>query len=809
MFKNYLKIAFRSFKKHQGYSFINILGLALGLACAILMAAFVYYELSYDRHHERENRIYRIGCQYGPGSESRGAYTAPPMAKAMRNEFPEIEHIARLSLWPSNSLVSFEDKRFLEKGIIDADAAVFDVFTIPFIWGDAGSALLEPYSIVITQNTSQRYFGDENPLGRTLRIDNQKNEYLITGVVENCPSTSHFQFDMIISLVTDVFSRSERWMSHTYFTYIVLDENASPAQLEAKFPDFILRHYSAQFFADTGMSYSEYLKDENHYYGYWLQPLRDIHLNAAINDNLPNKGNRMYNYVFSLIAFFILLLACINFMNLSTARFALRSKEVGVRKVLGSSRLQLVKQFMGESVLLSLTALVVALAGVGLFLPAFRQLAGRNLELAVFPLVWWVPALLGLALLVGLLAGSYPAFFLSSFQPVKTMQGTFSRRAKGFVPLRRVLVILQFSITIVIFLGTFVIYRQLTFISKAELGFNKEQVVVLHRSNSLGKEREPFKQELLKNSRILTVSSTNSLPGRHFDPNGHRLEGRPMTEEYTLFTMYGDPDFAELLDLTMAQGRYFSWELASDANSVVINETAARKLGLDEPLGKRFHKEFGGAKKGEFVTIVGVVKDIHFHSLHHEIQPMLIRFLPRNRGYYTSIKILPDDIPATLRFIKDTWSTFNGEQPCEYSWLDEDFAALYTKEQKSGQVFALFSLLAIVIASLGLLGLISFAAEQRTREIGIRKVIGASVSHIFFLLSREVVFLVMIATCIASPVAYLVMNRWLHNFAFRIHIQPQMFILTALVVLSVAILSISYRALKAAHTNPADAIKYE
>ena len=809
MFKNYLIIALRNFKRHKGFSFINILGLAIGLACTILIAAFVWYELSFDGYHEKAERIYRIGSQYGPGIESRGAYTAPPMAIAMSNEFPEIEHIARLSLWRSNNMVSFKNKRFLEKGIIQADAAVFDVFTIPFIWGDAKSALTEPYSLVITQHISRKYFGDENPLGRSLQIDDQENEYQITGVVENCPENSHFQFDMIGSLITDELSRSDRWMSHTYFTYIVLDENASPAQLEVKFPGFIERYYSAQFFEDTGMSYTEYLKDEKNYYGYWLQPLRDIHLNAAINDNLPTKGNRIYIYVFSLIAFFILLLACINFMNLSTARFAIRSKEVGVRKVLGSSRLQLVRQFMGESVLLSLFALLVALSGVWMVFPAFSRLTGRNLEFAFLPLVWLGPVFLGLALLVGLLAGSYPALFLSSFQPVKTMQGTFSRMAKSFVPLRRVLVILQFSITIVIFLGTFVIYRQLTFVRNAGLGFKKEQVVVLHRSSSLGQEREAFKQELLKNSHILTVSSTDSLPGRHFNPNGHRLEGRPLTEEYTLFTMYGDPDFTELLGLTMAQGRHFSWEIAADENAVIINETAARKLGLDEPVGKRFHKEFGGAKKGDFVTIIGVVKDIHFQSLHQEIQPMLIRYLPRYRGYYTSIKILPEDIPGTLRFIEDTWKRFSRKQPCEYSFLDADFAALYKKEQKSGQIFALFSLLAIAIACMGLLGLISFAAEQRTREIGIRKVIGASVANIFYLLSQEVAFLVMIATFIASPVAYFVMRRWLQNFAYRIDMSPQMFIVTALAVLSVAMLSISYQVLRAARTNPVDAIKYE
>ena len=810
MFKNYLKIAWRNIKRHRVFSFINISGLAIGIACSVLIAIFVSFELSFDGHHENADQIYRVGSQYGPTVDKRGAYTAPPMAEAMLQEFPEIEHVARLSLWANNYLVEHKEKSYLEKGIIYADASIFDVFTIPFTLGNPKKALTDPYTVVITRSIAQKYFGNENPLGKSLNFNNWKNDYKITGVVENCPRNSHFQFDMIISLVSTRSSRSDRWMQHTYFTYVVLQDGCAPSQLEAKFPDFIKRHYGPQFFADTGRSYDEHFQDENNYYGYWLQPLRDIHLSADIVDNLETKGDITYIYIFSSIALFILLIACINFMNLSTARFANRSKEVGMRKVLGSSKKQLVFQFLGESVLLSIIALVLALIVILIVLPAFSNLASRQLRLDLLSNFYILPLLIGFALFVGILAGSYPAFFLSSFQPVRTIKGSLNERVNGHLVMRRALVILQFSITIFIFLGTFVIYNQLKYVRDTKLGFDKEQVVVIHRANALRQQGDAFKQELLKYPNILTISNTDALPGRHFNPNGHRLEGRPLTEEDVLHTMYGDHDFVDLLDLEIVAGRYFSKDIVTDATSaVVINETAVKELGLTDPIGKRFHKEFGGAKKGEFVTIIGVLKDIHYHSLHHEIHPMLIRPLTGWGGFYTSVKVRPENFNKTIGLIEKTWKKFSGGQPFEYSFLDTDLDNLYRAEQSTGRIFAIFSSLAIFIACLGLFGLISFAAEQRTREIGIRKVLGASVSRIIYLLSKEVLILVSAATLIASPIAFYAMRKWLQSFAFRIEMSPLMFIMTALATLLIALLSVGYRAVKAASANPADALRYE
>ncbi len=599
-------------------------------------------------------------------------------------------------------------------------------------------------------------------------------------------------------------------MSHCYFTYVCLREGVKPSQLEVKFPVFILRHYGPQFLADTGVRLEDHIKDRDNYYGYRIQPLPNIHLNTHIKDNLSMKGNPVAIYAFFTIAVFILLIACINFMNLSTARFTHRSKEVGLRKVLGSSRKQLISQFLGESVVMSLTALAFSLLIVRIVLPVFGRLADRHLTINFVNDAYVFPILIGVALIVGILAGSYPAFFLSSFQPVRAVKGVLNERGKGHVNFRRALVILQFGITFAVIFGTLVISQQLRFFRQKNLGFDKDQVVVINRANDLGRKAESFKQELLRNPQIVVVSHTETLPGRHYNPNDHHLEGRPATEMPVLWTMYADPHFAELLDLEMTDGRYFSREIPSDMTSaVVINETAMKELGLEDPIGKRFDKDFGGAKKGEYVTIIGVVKDHHFQSLHHGILPMLIRPFSVDVWRYTSIKIRSEHISEALSLIEMAWLKFSGGMPFEYSFLDDDFDSLYKSEKRAGKLLSLFSSLAIFVACLGLFGLVSFTAEQRTKEIGIRKVLGASVSKIILLLSRELVLLVCVASLVAAPLGFLAMHKWLANFAYRIDLHPSLFMMTAVITLSIAVLTVSYRAIKAACANPADAIKHE
>ncbi|MCP4157561.1 MAG: FtsX-like permease family protein [bacterium] len=808
MFKNYIKIAVRNITRQKGYSFINITGLAIGLAVCILLFLWVQDELSFDKYHEKAQRIYRVGSQYQPAISSRGVYTAPPMAKVFVEEYPEILQAVRISPWQRNRLVAYKEKSFLEKGIMYADASLFDVFTIPFLHGDPKTALKKPGTIVLTKDMASKYFGEENPLGKTLKIDNREKEYLITGVVENCPANSHLQYRMIASLSTSKKSFSNSWMSHCYFTYIVLPEGYDPAELEARFPEFVKKHYGVMLKGENGISVEEFMKDKDNYYGYWLQPLSDIHLNARYSTNLKTRGNIIYIYVFSIIALFILLIACINFMNLATARAARRAGEVGLRKVMGASKPQLIRQFLSESVLFSMIAFVLALIFVEAVLPLFNTISGKQLEFGIFSDIQLFLSLLGITLLVGLMAGSYPALFLSSFQPAIVLKGKINANPKGKW-LRSGLVVFQFSISIIILLGAIVVYNQLQYVRDAPLGFDKENVVVVHRAYALDKQKETFKRELLRHGNIKVVSYTNSLPGRHFEPNGHKLEGEPAYREHQLQTMSADYDFAKLLNLELVEGRFFSPEITTDTSAVIINEAAVKELALENPIGKRFIKEFDDAKPGEFVTITGVLKDYHYSSFHHKIQPMLLRNLGDKRAGFVSVRIAATHTKKSLDLIEGAWQKFSGGQPFRYSFLDTDLETLYRKDQRTGQIFGVFFTLAIFTACLGLFGLASYTAAQRTKEIGIRKILGASVREIVVLLSGEFSKWVLIANIIAWPTAYIIMNKWLQNFAYRQEMELHHFLLAGLLTLVIALLTVAFQSIKASLANPVIALKYE
>lgn len=810
MLRNYLTIAIRNIRKQKGYSFINISGLAIGMAGCILIALFVFDELSFDKYHEKAGQIYRVGPQYGLSIDDRGAYTAPPMAAALKNEFPEIEQVARFSPWQRNRLVSYKDKQFLEMGLMWADSSIFDVFTIPFIEGNPTTALTQPYSLVFSKSTVLKYFGNENPIGKFISVDGNEDLFQITGIVEDCPANTHFQYDIIGSMETLNFSRTtDSWGSHCYFTYIVLQDNVSPSALEAKLPGFVKKYYGPYFFKEKGKTLMEYFSSENGYYGFWLQPLTDIYLNADIRTETSIRSDSKYIYIFSVIAMFILLIACINFMNLSTAKFSNRSKEVVVRKVLGSNRNQLIQQFVGESVLFSFIAMVIAVFLVYLFLPLFNNFSDKQIIFNIFSNYYIIPLLFGFAIMVGVLAGSYPAFFLSSLRPIRIFKGYADKKKSGNISTRRGLVIFQFVLSIIILSGTFIVYKQLDFMQNKELGFDKERVVVIHRAYSLGQKQNVFKKDLLQHSEIQCISSTDALPGRHFEPNGHLLEGQASTEGKLIYTMYSDDNYAKLLGLNLVEGRFFSNKFPSDSNAVIINEAAVKKLGLTNPIGKRFHKKFGNAKPGDFVNIIGVIKNINFHSLHHKIEPMLIRSLSGANGSYTSIRIAPGNIKETINFIEQKWNELTAGQPFVLTFLDDDLNIQYKAETKTGQIVSIFAILAIFIACLGMFGLISFTTEQRTKEIGIRKTLGANVSSIIYLLTKEIFVLVSIAIIVSFPVAFYLMRHWLENFAYRIVLSPLTFISTAIMILLISLLTVSYQAIKAARSNPINALRYE
>ncbi len=803
MLKNYLKVTLRNLRKNKVYSFINISGLAIGIACCILILLYVQNELSFDRYHRNSAQIYRVITQGKlADKEFRIAVSPPPMARALANEYPEVVQAVRLFKSHREVLVRYQQGMFNEERFFYADPAVFDVFTIALVQGDSKTALSQPNSLVISQSMAKKYFGEEDPIGKTISLDDSI-DFKITAVAENVPSNSHFHFDFLASFAALDLSQDPSWFNSCLYTYIVLPKNYPLHQLEAKFSELIRKYVGPQVQAGMGISIDNFFKLGNKF-GFFLQPLQAIHLHSNLDFELEPTSDVRYVYIFSAIAIFILLVACINFMNLSTARSSTRAKEVGVRKVLGSRRSQLIRQFLTESILLSSIALLFALALVELILPFFNNLTGKRLTIGFshWPIL---PAIIGMIMVVGILAGSYPSFFLSSFQPVTVMKGQ-PRAGLKSGRLRSVLVVSQFSISIILLVGTFIIYNQLEYIRNKKLGFDKEHIVVIERAGAVEKSRQAFKHALLQNHQVLNVTVSNYLPGRGFNMTGFKGEGASSDELEVINLWQGDHDFARALQLEMTAGRFFSAEDSADS-SIVINESAAKMFGFEEPVGKHLMTTVKG--EVEAYEVIGVVKDFHYESLHQKIRPMAIALLSEGRGNYISVRIGSENISKTLTFLEKTWQSFAPGQPFEYSFLDDDFDRLYRAEQRAGQIFTAFSVLAGFIACLGLFGLASFTAEQRTKEIGVRKVLGASLSSIITLLSKEFLKWVLIANIIAWPVSYYAMNRWLQNFAYRISIGPWVFLLAAFIALGIALLTVSFQSVRAALASPVDSLRYE
>lgn len=820
MFRNYLKIALRNLLKQKGYSLINIIGLAIGIACCFLIVLYVLDELSYDRHYDNADRIYRVAVKGMVGNqEINQAVSSALMAETLVQEYPEVLHATRLHYTP-NMLVRYEDKVFNESRFLWVDSNFFDVFSIQVLYGDRKTALKDHHTVVMTLETAQKYF--DNPADAIGKIVNYEDgtPYRVSGIIQNSPENSHFHYGMLSPLSSwEWGGRREFWLNHYMYTYILLGENSEPNQLEAKFPEFIRKYVAPHIQMGLGMSMDEF-KASGGLLEYYLQPLTDIHLHSNIDVELEPNSDIKYVYIFSLIALFILLIACVNFMNLATARSFSRAKEVGMRKVLGSDRLQLIRQFLLESVLLTFIALLIALVLVVFLLPYFNDIAGKQLAIHLSDLWFIVPILIGVAIVVGVLAGSYPAFFLASFQPVRVLKGSGTRRGSRKSHLRSALVVFQFTISIALFISTFIVYSQLKYVQEKRLGFNKENVLVVKRGWAIGQKPDgtlietpsdqtiidAFKHDLLQNPQIISVAGCGSLPGKEFSSGVFVPEGAPREEQHPMNWAFADYDYADALGLEIVEGRYFSREMASDTNAVVINEAAGRILGYEKPyVGKRVG--FPGNDQF-FLDIIGVVNDYHYESLHRPIDPLLIGLQNLYRTYI-AVRIYPHEIPQTIAFIEKTWLEYIPYKPFEYFFLDDDYGALYKAEQRTGELFGIFSVLAILIACLGLLGLASFTTAQRTKEIGIRKALGASVGNIVIKLSQEFTRWVLIANIIAWPLAWFFMNQWLHDFAYRIHIGLLPFLLAGLTALVIALLTISYQAVKAALSNPVEALRYE
>lgn len=811
MLKNYLKIAIRQLLRNKGYSIINILGLAVGLACCLLILLYVQDELNYDGFHEKADRIYRVALERKyPGRVSNYAFIPQSYAGTFQSELPEIENTTRLFSFPGSLTLRVGDQFYEEESSMWADSNFFEVFDFPLLQGDPSKVLTKPNSVLLTESTAKKYFGEDNPIGKVLDIPNNDNDLVVSGICADIPENSHFKFDLLQSSTRLGFLNEPNYINFSAYTYLVLKEGTKPELLEAKFPDLVVKYASGQVQRQFGVSYKEYQEKGNGYH-YFLQPLTDIHLHSQLESELRPNGSITRVYIFSIIALFILLIACINFMNLATARSTERAKEVGIRKTLGSERRQIAGQFLLEAILISFFSGFIAWILIGYLIPPFNALADKSLNPDTLMSWQFMPILILIILLVGLFAGSYPSIILSSFKPLEVLRGGLlsSKHGKG---LRNGLVIFQFVISVVLIVSTVVVYHQLEYVQRKELGFNKEHLVSIKGGGNLQTKTESFKEELLKLPDVTNVGGCNAMPGGYFFGISFRAEGE--NETLTGRGLIVDDNYLDCMQMEIVAGRSFSKQF-EDSLSVVINEAAVRELNLQNPVGKRLTTPEGflntNPEEPSNYTIVGVVKDFHFQSLHQTITPLFFVHSQRTQGLNNiiSLRIKPDDIPATISQAESIWKQFVPDQPFRYSFLDADLMELYGAEQTAQKVFTLFSFIAIFIACMGLLGLAAYVTQQRTKEIGIRKVLGASLASIIGLLSADFLKLVVIALVIATPVAWYFMDKWLDSFAYSISLSWWMFALAGLLAIGIAVLTVSYQSIRAALANPIKSLRNE
>ena len=785
MIKNYLKIALRNIKKHKWYSFINIAGLAIGMTCCILILLWVQDELSYDRFHENASDIYRVIQDINFTDHSTTwTITQGPLGPSLKKDFPEIINAARIT--GRGFRLTYNDRSF-DEAVGMADPSIFEMFTFPLMKGDPAAALSDPNSIVLTEKMAEKYFGDENPIGKTIKADN-KYDFLVTGVLKKIPLNSHLQFDFIIPFI---FGRElnytvDRWGNSQFRTYVQLQKGIPVQEVIQKISGYLYDKPTIE--KDARLN---------------LQPLIRIHLHSNYEFDSAH-GDITYVTIFSLVAFFILFIACINFMNLATARSGNRAREVGMRKVAGAHRTDIIKQFFGESILLAFIALVFALIIVKLLLPAFNNLAAKELSMNISGNLLGLLVLFGIALLTGIISGSYPAIFLSSFQPARVLKGSLQSGQKGSV-FRKILVVTQFTLTILLIICTVVVYNQLNYLRNKKLGYDKEHMIYMGMRGEMRAKFDTLKNELLKNSNILGITASSNVPtyGYSFSNSLWHWEGQNPDEETLMRAVFIDDDYFKTFGMEMAEGRSYSREFSTDATeAIIVNEEAVKAMKMKSPLGKRLSLNEHNFK------IIGVVKNYNFRSLRQKIDPLILIY-ERQASRALFAKLKSDNISQTIGYIEKIREKFAPGYPFNYHFLDEALDDLYRSEERIGTIFRYFSVLAIFISCLGLFGLASFMAEQRTKEIGIRKVLGATVSNIVLLLSKEFAKWVFVANVIAWPIAYYAVNKWLQGFAYRTTIGLWIFILAAVMVLFIALLTVSYQSFKAAMANPVNALKYE
>lgn len=802
MYRNYLTIAWRNLLKKRTYSAINIFGLALGIACCLLIFMYVDYERSFDNYHTKGDRIYRVihgSIGDAKSTESYWVWGNAPIGQALKDNFPEIDKVVQFS-GRSDILLSHGDITHQEEGVFFMDSTAFDVFSWKLVKGDPKTALAAPFSIVLTESTAKKYFGDEDPMGKSLKGSESSGrsdagEYLITGVMEDVPLNSHFRFNALLSMSTFRKSRPEiftEWGYVDFYTYFLGNEQFNQAQFEAKIPEFLKRQ----------------TKDPDSKYNIVVEPLKAMYLGTVCERQPGETGSISNLYIFSIIGLFVLIIAMINFMNLSTARSLERGKEVGIRKSIGAQRSNLVVQFLGESFIIVALSVVLALALVVFALPVMNNITGRLLDLAHFVTPRNTALLLAATIAVGVIAGSYPSFVLSAFSAASVLKGV-SKSGKGSVGLRKGLVVFQFSLSIALIAGTIVVSYQMKHLLNKDLGFEKEHMLLLdyNYDGKVNEKREVLKTILESNPDIQSVAFSRSVPGSYF-PNAyteivaHDGELKGMAQPIFQVGM----DFINHYGLKLVAGRSYSREHPSDTiGGIVINEAAARQYGYANPaeiVGKKY-KQWG--REGE---VIGVVKDFNYISLHSKIEPLTLPYEPF-ACRYVSLKVKSADLPGTINKVKEVWTQLVPHRPFIYSFLDDDFDRQYQRDFNFRTLFTIFSSLAIFIACLGLLGLATYTAQLRTKEIGVRKVLGANVNSIIALLSKDFIVLIVVAMVIATPAAWFTMTRWLEGFAYRVEIHFWIFLAAGIAAVAIAAATISFQAIKAARGNPVNSLRSE
>lgn len=814
MIKNYFKIAFRNLWKNKGYSAINIFGLAIGLASCLLITLYVTDELSYDRHFKNADRIYRINSdiRFG-GGDLHITQTSDMMGELLKKDYPQVEQYTRFYVNDGDKLVKKGDRFITEPNVAHVDSTFFTVFSLPAIEGDTKTALNEPNTVVLTASTAKKYFGAVNVLGKIIEVKNDDTitPYKVTAVIKDIPKETHFDFEFLFSMKNADYQWGQL-TSHNFHTYLLLKPGTDYKAFEKKnFEQYMDKYVLPAVQQFVKISSMKELEKSGNLLRYSMIPLTDIHLHSDFNFEVTPSGNIQYVYIFSAVALFILIQACINFMNLSTARNAKRAKEVGVRKVLGTERKTLITQFLVESTLTAFISLIIAIAIASLVLPLFNNIAAKSLTVKDLFGIQILPYLILLPVIVGLLAGSYPALFLSGFKPIVVLKGNANTGFKKS-NLRNALVVFQFATSIMLIIATIVVYSQLQFIQTAKLGFNKDQVLIINGVNALNKNAGAFKNDVLAMQGVTSGTLSSYLPvtnSSRSDNTYSKEAVMSINNSIDLQTWNVDYDYIKTMGMELAAGRNFSKEYGTDSSAVLVTETTAKLLGYTDAVGKMLYVPPGqtGGVAATPLKIIGVVKDFHFESLHTKLGPLCMRL--GNSTGLASFKVTAANIKTLIPQIENKWKALAPDMPFSYRFMNDSFDDMYRSEQRAGTIAIVFAVLAILIACLGLFGLVTYMAEQRKKEIGIRKVLGASVSNVITMISKDFLLLVIIASVVAFPIAWWAMHNWLQGFAYRINISIWIFVIAAMVALLIALLTVSFQAIKAAIANPVKSLRTE